>query len=149
MGVKRSAIDELDPADCLRLLASRSMGRLGITIASLPAILPVTYQLVDDLIVIHLDGGTDLGATRRHEIVAFEVDDLDEPTGTGWSVLVRGFARGLHLPRPLGRANRTSGGAEPEGDGPDFIGVSTDVVSGRRMQRLGPRLDLRARETSS
>ena len=136
MGVELTDIETLDAAECLRLLASRTLGRIGLTIASLPAILPVCYELVDDVLVLRLERGSALAAATRNEIVAFEVDDLDQRTGTGWSVLVRGLARELHETVP----SAWDGACRVRWHDPKqtrLVGVSTDVISGRRVQGTG------------
>ena len=45
--VDRNGLEVLDPAECARLLASSTFGRIGITVSALPTILPINYRLVD------------------------------------------------------------------------------------------------------
>ncbi len=53
-------------------------------------VLPVNYGLVDDRIVFRVAQGTILEELATPRAVAFQVDDLDGQTATGWSVLVQG-----------------------------------------------------------
>lgn len=53
-------------------------------------VLPVNYGLVDDRIVFRVAQGTVLEELATPRAVAFQVDDLDGQTATGWSVLVQG-----------------------------------------------------------
>jgi hypothetical protein len=86
----------LSPAVCLELLATRSTGRLAyIARAGVPDIVPVNYLVQDGLIIIRTAPGPKLQAAERREHVAFEVDDIDETTRTGWSVVVAGLAERL------------------------------------------------------
>lgn len=75
---------------CLALLATRSVGRLAVDDGRGPTILPVNYRLERGAIVVRTSAGTKLDAAQQRARVAFEVDDVDEATGTGWSVVVRG-----------------------------------------------------------
>ncbi|HSP36919.1 MAG TPA: pyridoxamine 5'-phosphate oxidase family protein [Frankiaceae bacterium] len=81
--------------ECLRLLAARCIGRLAfIHRAGLPLILPVNYVLAKDAVLILSGPGPKMQAAERGELVSFEVDDIDEDTHVGWSVVVTGrFAR--------------------------------------------------------
>jgi hypothetical protein len=86
----------LSPAVCLELLASRSTGRLAyIARAGVPDIVPVNYLVHEGTVVIRTAPGPKLQAAERRERVAFEVDDIDETTRTGWSVVVSGVAERL------------------------------------------------------
>ncbi len=78
--------------DCLRLLASATIGRVGISIGALPVVLPVNFRLVDDRIVFCTGIGTKLDAATANSVVAFEVDDFEPVSHTGWSVVVTGIA---------------------------------------------------------
>ena len=77
----------LDEAECRLLLATRSFGRVGWNSASGVQILPVSYGLVDDLIVFRTAPGSSLAQLVRPVEVSFQVDDLDTETSTGWSGL--------------------------------------------------------------
>ena len=83
---------ELSEEDALRLLATRDVGRVGVTIGALPAIFPVTYRLVDGAIVFRTAPGTRLSAAADRAVVAFETDDYSPAGRAGWSVLVVGRA---------------------------------------------------------
>ncbi len=69
------------------------MGRVAISLHALPAILPVAYAVLgDDLVFVARNGSTGLAELHRN-VVAFEVDDIDEATGAGWSVVAVGVTR--------------------------------------------------------
>ena len=80
------------PADeCRTLLATRQLGRIGLQGGTFPVILPVNYSLDGDSVVIRTDSPK-ITAAADHTRVAFEVDDVDERTRSGWSVLVQALA---------------------------------------------------------
>lgn len=87
-----TALTELDRAECLRLLGTTVVGRIVFTEKALPAIRPVNYLLDGDEIVFRTAAGSALAAATRHAVVAFEVDEIDATTHTGWSVVVVGQA---------------------------------------------------------
>jgi uncharacterized protein len=88
----RHGLEVIGLDECLTLLASRPYGRLAYLDAGAPSIVPVNHLVDGSTVVLRsLDGGK-LGAAIFERPVAFELDDLDFTTRTGWSVLVRGRA---------------------------------------------------------
>ena len=92
-GVLPAAPDEgvfsvLDESECSALLHDGVVGRVAFTRPAL-TILPVTYDWLDGLIVFKTSPTSSLAALAG-QAVAFEVDDIDAETGTGWSVMVNG-----------------------------------------------------------
>jgi nitroimidazol reductase NimA-like FMN-containing flavoprotein (pyridoxamine 5'-phosphate oxidase superfamily) len=85
-------IDPLSEAECRRLLARQTLGRVGITSGGLPLILPVHYLYEDGVIVFRTGAGTKLRAAANGDVLAFEVDEYDSRSGRGWSVMVLGRA---------------------------------------------------------
>lgn len=129
----RSGLEILDRGECLRLLATATLGRLGITVDALPVIVPVNFRLVGDGIAFRAGIGTKLHAATRNAVVAFEVDHLEPLAGTGWSVAVTGVAREAADPDELAELRQARIPRWTEWGGDRFIIVSTDMVSGRRI----------------
>jgi uncharacterized protein len=109
----------LSREECLHLLASRAIGRYAfVESARALDVVPVNYVTRPDGSVLFRSGpGPKLSAADRHDVVAFQVDDIDEPHHTGWSVLVVGRARRLtyaegtslgHVPSPWANGPRNS-----------------------------------------
>ncbi len=80
----------IDADECLRLLGEGTIGRVAWASARGLQVLPVSYTLVGDAVVFTVAEGTILGELAQPTDVAFEVDDLDTETATGWSVLAQG-----------------------------------------------------------
>jgi hypothetical protein len=80
----------LTPEDCLRLLRGAAIGRLAYTSAALPAIRPVSFRLREEGVLIPARVGGALVHAVRGAVVAFQTDDFDSATRTGWSVTVVG-----------------------------------------------------------
>lgn len=85
-------LTELDRRECLRLLGCACIGRVVFTDSALPAAQPVNYLLDDEEIIFRTENGSKLAAATRHHVVAFEADEIDTQTRTGWSVLGVGEA---------------------------------------------------------
>ena len=81
---------ELTAEECLSLLLTKTVGRIGVVTPGGPMIFPVNYALSDETIVFRtLPYG--VIANNAHLVdVAFEVDSLDEGMQEGWSVLAVG-----------------------------------------------------------
>lgn len=123
-------LELLDEDECRRLLETRSVGRVGMTVNGLPAIFPVNYRMVGDSIVFATGPGLKLAAATANQTLAFEVDDVDEATHLGWSVLVVGEASELDAPtRQLCAAMDPWAG----GDRRHLVRIATDLISGRRI----------------
>lgn len=123
----------LTPDECLELLRSRSFGRVGVRIADAPAILPVNYALLDDQVVFRTDPGTKLSAALMGVRVAFEIDDADPATSSGWSVLVVGYSEEIRDQATLDRVDALDL-ERWVAEGLDFVvRIRTHSITGRRL----------------
>ena len=129
----RNGLEILEREECLRLLGKSVIGRLAVTVDALPCVLPVTFKLSTDKVLFRTSPGTKLDAATRDAVVAFEVDDFDPATRTGWSVLVTGVARELTDPTELEAARRIDLPRWAPTDGDRVVAVSLEIVSGRRI----------------
>ena len=133
---ERDAAFVVVPADeCRTLLATRQLGRIGLVGGSFPLILPVNYVLDGDAVVIRTDSPK-ITASADHTRVAFEVDDIDERTRSGWSVLVQALAEEVTGARrdELVERLRTAGGTPwAPGEHGHWIRLIPKVVTGRRI----------------
>ncbi len=86
------SMEELDEAECLRLLASTTVGRVGFSVDGRPIVLPVNYAIDGRTVVFRTGEGTVLNRTAL-QMIAFEVDKIDDVTHSGWSVLAQGVAQ--------------------------------------------------------
>ncbi|MBW8826475.1 MAG: pyridoxamine 5'-phosphate oxidase family protein [Acidobacteria bacterium] len=131
MTVDRNGLEILERPDCLALLRSQGIGRVGFTSGALPVILPVDYALVEDHIVFQTSPGSSLDTAMRAEtVVAFEVDNVGHGCGPRWSVVITGRATELVDEEAIDEAvlaigRRWTGGGR-------FVEVSTELISGRR-----------------
>jgi uncharacterized protein len=124
---------ELDEAECLRLLTKSEIGRVVFTDAALPAAQPVTYLLDGVEVVFRTGGGSKLAAATRGAVVAFQVDEIDPNTRTGWTVLGVGEAYEVLVPERLAElATRMPQPWAPNRTG-HTIAVPLQRLTGRRL----------------
>jgi nitroimidazol reductase NimA-like FMN-containing flavoprotein (pyridoxamine 5'-phosphate oxidase superfamily) len=126
-------LDPLDRSACLALLASRPVGRLVFTHRALPDVLPVNYRLDGERLLIRLNSGSEAAAATRDAVVAFEVDEIDVLTRTGWSVTVVGHAHEITDRAELQRVKALEL-ITWAGDARDhFVAVEVERITGRRL----------------
>ncbi|MFD9122608.1 pyridoxamine 5'-phosphate oxidase family protein [Streptomyces bottropensis] len=83
---------DLDADECRSRLSTHGVGRVAVTTPDGPAVVPVNYEVVDDVLAFRTARDSVPAAAVGSE-VAFEVDHVDEAMSQGWSVLVVGPAR--------------------------------------------------------
>ena len=133
MEVDRNGLEVLDRGECLRLVATATLGRLAVTSGSLPTVFPVNFLLDHDQILVKTGRGTKLDAATQNAVVAFEVDDFDPLYHSGWSVVVTGVSREVDDPGELaGLRSAPLVRWAPRGHG-RIVAISTELVSGRRL----------------
>lgn len=133
MEVDHDGLEVLTRAECMRLLGTAVVGRLALTTGALPTVLAVNFTVHGDDIIFRTGRDTKLDAATRDAVVAFEADDIDAATRTGWSVVVTGVAREVTDPGLLDQDwVRDLPRWVPQGDS-RVVAVSTDLVSGRRV----------------
>lgn len=93
-------------------------------------ILPVTYTMSGDLIAFRTGSGTVMAELLTAQDVSFEIDDVDEDTATGWSVLVYGRAQGYLGDYPEGL---TIPSPWAPGDHPILVVIEPQSYSGRAV----------------
>jgi transcriptional regulator with XRE-family HTH domain len=87
------AVHELGTEECWDRLAEHLFGRVALTTPEGPAVIPVGYTVDGGAIACHCCTGAGAGAhaPAPGTEVAFEVDQVDETLGSGWSVQVIGI----------------------------------------------------------
>jgi len=87
-----TGITVLEVDDCVALLDTTPIGRVAFVRKGRLSVLPVNYAWVHDTVVFRTITGEKLDAAKDFSDVAFEVDEWDVRSRSGWSVLVRGVA---------------------------------------------------------
>jgi hypothetical protein len=125
-------LDILGEDECLRLLGTVPIGRVGVCSGALPAILPVNFELYGRSIVFRTGQGSKLDAAVRFAVVAFQADHYDPLYHTGWSVLAVGQARDITDNVDLIATDPT---VRPwaGGERQHYVTIEAEFVSGRRI----------------
>jgi uncharacterized protein len=131
-GWLRRQLSELGEDECLELLASKVIGRVAFLDDAGPVVVPVNYVVHDGTVLFRTSPHSAVGRLVREQTCAFEVDDIDEVTESGWSVLLRGPAT------VVGPDDLPSAGADrplpwPDGVRSMHVRISPRLVSGRRL----------------
>ena len=108
MSADRMSLETLSRCEAVGLLASATIGRVVFTVAALPAVVPVTFAVRDDAIVLRTSAETRLAVAADGGVLAFEVDEVDPQKRTGWSVVVTGIAEVVTDPVKLPSSARLS-----------------------------------------
>lgn len=120
---------------CERRLRAGYTGRVGFVDDGRPQVLPVNYVYADGKVVFRTGPGAKLDAALRQELVAFEVDGIDDDAHAGWSVHVVGRARVLESPDELEWARGLS--LRPwayNGDRPFWVSIDPTEITGRSFR---------------
>jgi nitroimidazol reductase NimA-like FMN-containing flavoprotein (pyridoxamine 5'-phosphate oxidase superfamily) len=128
--------EALGREQCLDLLESNHLGRVAWQAADLPQILPVTYATYQGSVYFRTTPDGILSELAQPTRVALEVDELDQQTRSGWSIVLHGRTSAVSEPDaladlwavdslvPWAGGNRTL-----------FICIRPDRVSGRVVRR--------------
>ncbi|HUF33338.1 MAG TPA: pyridoxamine 5'-phosphate oxidase family protein [Acidimicrobiales bacterium] len=129
-----SGLEVIERDECLRLLASRQVGRLGVVDGRRPLIFPVNYVVAGEEIVFRTDPGTKLTAALRAN-VALQIDEVNEEERTGWSVLVSGRAEEIDSFRNEAVRALLDLPVRPwsAGSKAHWVRIVTESVTGRRL----------------
>jgi uncharacterized protein len=133
----RDDLEVLSRAECLRLLATVPIGRLGVSIGALPVILPIRFALLDDAIVVRSARGTKLDTAIAGAVVAFEADHVDHVEHHGWSVLAQGIAEVLTDAAELATAHTLDLRSWTPTHDDRYVRIGTEIMSGRRLSASG------------
>lgn len=82
----------LDADECWALVSDAVVGRIAWTSPEGISVVPVNFRVVEGVIVFHTTQESFLAGLAVPTEVAFQVDEIDQETATGWSVLVRGLS---------------------------------------------------------
>jgi hypothetical protein len=142
-----TGLELLDDAECLRLLGTEPIGRLGLSAGALPVVLPINFTLDGRRLVFASEPGLKLDAARQRAVACMEVDGFDRFAHTGWSVLATG--RLAEIDDPDQREIAATLPLSPwalSGATRHYIELGVELLSGRR---IGPRAFGPTRRTQS
>ncbi|WP_435615741.1 pyridoxamine 5'-phosphate oxidase family protein [Streptomyces coelicoflavus] len=129
------AFRALDRQECLRLLAKVPVGRVVYTRHALPAVLPINFSLdADASVLLRTSPDSDLVHAIDGFVVAFEADEIDAATRSGWSVVVTGRATVVTDPDEHARLSETGPTSWMPLQGAVFVRIESEMVTGRELR---------------
>jgi len=133
---ERTGLEQLEETKCLLLLGRHTVGRLAVVQDGRPAVFPVSYRRDGGTIVFRSDEGTKLDAIGDDDAVAFEIDQIDPRSRTGWSVAVTGRATEVTDAEELEGLRKLH--LEPWAPGAKarYVRIVPESIGGRRIVRL-------------
>jgi uncharacterized protein len=132
-----SLIATLSREQCLRLMATVPVGRIIYTRQAMPAVELVNFTIDGRDVVIRTGPSGKLAAAVSGAVVAFEADDFDPVTHSGWSVTVVGHAREVTDPSDIRTLRITGPDPWVPGNQPCFIRITSGTLNGRRLRAAG------------
>jgi nitroimidazol reductase NimA-like FMN-containing flavoprotein (pyridoxamine 5'-phosphate oxidase superfamily) len=133
--IDHAGLETLPFDTCLRLLGSVPLGRVGFYSDGEITVLPVNHAMDGEHVVFRAARGSTLTAAGEQDLVAFEADDYDPGTRSGWSVLVTGRATLVYDQAEIQRLG--SLGLQPWAaavEHPFWVRILPTSVTGRRTQ---------------
>lgn len=126
----KSSVVTLTDSECMDVLRGNQVGRVIFQDGIGPVALPVNYAMEDGDVVFRTVEGGSIALNTEKRPVAFEVDEIDDYTESGCSVIVRGLAVVSPESAPASEDGPTSWA---EGERPCVIRIRPHTVAGRRL----------------
>lgn len=128
LDVEQQEVEELSVEQCLELLETTNVGRIGRNDDDGPSIVTVNFAAYGGGVLIRSLPGSRLEAARSGEPVSFQADGVDRARKAGWSVLVRGRLRELaDLPDAPDPRSLVAGPDD------DLLWLDPATITGRRI----------------
>ena len=134
-----AGLEVLPYDECLRLLGTVPVGRVSFLSDGEIVVLPVNYVMDGQDPVFCTARGSKLSAAEGQNVVAFEVDEYDKGTKSGWSVLVNGRAFAIYEDAEVRQLNALDLHSwATTADRPFWIRIRPTSVSGRQTPPDSP-----------
>jgi uncharacterized protein len=129
----------LSVEECGVLLSRGCVGRVGFVVGGRPQVLPVNYAADETGVVVFRTSANSILMAVALQAVVFEIDGLDEPSHTGWSVCVHGSAREITERQDPNASRLRAMAAIPwaPGDRERWFAITPDELTGRRLPVRG------------
>jgi nitroimidazol reductase NimA-like FMN-containing flavoprotein (pyridoxamine 5'-phosphate oxidase superfamily) len=132
---QNDAFRALDRQECLRLLAKVPVGRVVYTRHALPAVLPINFSLdTDASVLLRTSPESDLVRAIDGVVIAFEADEFDVATRSGWSVVVTGRATVVTDPAEHDRLSQCGPTSWMPLRDAVFVRIDSEMVTGRELR---------------
>ncbi len=139
--VDRSGLQVLSEDECLALLGSVPIGRIAYSERALPVVVPVNFTIDGTCVVVRTHRRSRLATVVPGNVVAFEVDDIDRQTRSGWSVVLTGSFELVEDPAEVARLDRLDLHSWAPSAHDRYLRLCAEIVTGRRIPRAEAQSD--------
>jgi hypothetical protein len=122
---------ELTSEECWQLLASGAVGRIAWVTLGRPIVIPVNFTVEGTTIYIHTSPYSAMVREIDDSQVAFQVDNIDAGSRSGWTVVAQGRAE-LRYPDAM-NPRTPAVDVWPAGTKGATVAIDVDGISGRRL----------------
>jgi nitroimidazol reductase NimA-like FMN-containing flavoprotein (pyridoxamine 5'-phosphate oxidase superfamily) len=123
-------LDVLTHDECWDHVREHTVGRVVFSDRALPAIRPLNFTVNGPHILLRPQSRR-LAEKLDGQVVAFEVDEIDEVAQLGWSVVVTGTARHVRDPAELTRLDSLAAPSWVGSDPPNTVMITVGDLTGR------------------
>ena len=116
--------------ECWERLRSEVVGHLAFTRRAMPMIRPMRYVVAGQHLLL-LAPSDELAEQVDGQVVAFEIDKVDDVGGCGWSVVALGTARLVQDPGDIARVGAYPVASWSGVDHPSRVLLTVGELSGR------------------
>jgi nitroimidazol reductase NimA-like FMN-containing flavoprotein (pyridoxamine 5'-phosphate oxidase superfamily) len=134
-------VEQMDEAECLRLIAGGGVGRIAYSGQSGLAVLPVSYKLVDGSIVVRTPLGSSTDEALRTGIrgadyrITFEIDQVGHDAEEGWFVVIQGPAHHVDANDDCLAAWVPGQRSAQWQSREHFVRITPSIIVGRRLRQ--------------
>ena len=133
MTVDKSGLEVLTEGECFALLETAPIGRVVYSDRALPVIVPVNFAIDGVDVVIRTGRRSRLATHAAGHVIAFEVDEIDAASRSGWSVVLTGFLQLVDDPTDFERLERLGLRSWAPSAHDRYLRLRPDLVTGRRI----------------
>ncbi|MEQ7127408.1 pyridoxamine 5'-phosphate oxidase family protein [Actinopolymorpha sp. B11F2] len=124
----------LNRSECLRLLASATVGRVLFTHMSLPTAHPVTFVLDGNAVIFQTKDGSTLAEAVDNRVVSLEVDEVDIEQKRRWWINVIGNSHTVTDPAETDRLSGLPLLPWGSGEHQHFVRIKAQAIQGWRLR---------------
>ena len=126
-------MEVLSSEEALGLLASVPVGRIAFVADGRPQIFPINYYIDGEHLVFRSALGSKLDAAEMGRRIAFEADQWNPNTFSGWSVVISGKARSITDPDRIAELEQLDFQPWLSSGEMGWVDVLIEEISGRRL----------------
>lgn len=133
------SMDVLNSSQCLELLRTMTVGRIGITVTDgAPEIIPINFVLDRGTVVFRTAPGTKFAAALDHRPITFEADGFIAAQGLAWSVVIKGSSAPITGQEQLLETYRLPLFPWQAAPKNNFVRIEPDQITGRQFRPVDP-----------